>query len=133
VSEPSTIKPEVAGLRVIVCGDRDWEDQGAVDLFLDALEALYHSLVLIEGCAPGADHCAEVWAQQRELSPHEHFPANWSEQGKAAGPIRNRQMLREGKPDLVLAFHDDIVNSKGTKDMVSIAKDAVVVTYVISH
>lgn len=37
-------------------------------------------------------------------------------------PIRNKQMLDEGKPDLVLAFHTDIENSKGTKNMIYQAK-----------
>lgn len=33
-------------------------------------------------------------------------------------------MLDEGKPDYVLAFHNDIFNSKGTKDMLNRAKKA---------
>jgi hypothetical protein len=43
------------------------------------------------------------------------MPADWANHGKAAGPIRNRKML-DLKPDLVLAFHADLTNSKGTKD-----------------
>jgi len=31
-------------------------------------------------------------------------------------------MLDEGQPDLVVYFHDDIENSKGTKDMITRAK-----------
>ena len=50
------------------------------------------------------------------------FPADWKKYGRAAGPIRNKQMLNEGKPDLVLAFHTNIENSKGTKSMIQIAK-----------
>jgi hypothetical protein len=49
------------------------------------------------------------------------FPADWDLHGKAAGPIRNRQMLL-AKPEIVIAFHDDLDSSKGTKDMVKIAK-----------
>ena len=39
--------------------------------------------------------------------------------GRGAGPRRNRQMLDEN-PDisLVLAFHEDLGRSKGTRDMV---------------
>jgi hypothetical protein len=50
-------------------------------------------------------------------------PAKWEEHGKAAGPIRNRQMLTH-KPAMVIAFHNDIQKSKGTKDMITAAKDA---------
>lgn len=38
--------------------------------------------------------------------------------GLAGGPIRNTQMLNEGKPDEVRVFHDDIWNSKGSRNMV---------------
>lgn len=47
----------------------------------------------------------------------EDFPADWERNGRAAGPIRNRQML-DGKPDLVIAFP----GGKGTADMVAEAK-----------
>ena len=33
-------------------------------------------------------------------------------------------MLDEGKPDLVIAFHNDLPKSKGTKDMVKRAQKA---------
>ena len=35
--------------------------------------------------------------------------------GKAAGPIRNQQMLDEGKPDVVIAFP----GASGTADMIN--------------
>jgi len=47
------------------------------------------------------------------------FPARWDLYGRAAGPLRNSQMLKEGKPNLVIAFHDNLDSSKGTKDMVN--------------
>ena len=53
------------------------------------------------------------------------FPADWNKYDNAAGPIRNRQMLTEGKPTMVLAFHYKLlVESKGTKDMVKMALGA---------
>lgn len=47
----------------------------------------------------------------------------------AAGGIRNKQMLNEGKPDLVIAFPTE--NSKGTWDMVRRAKRAGIETVVV--
>jgi len=41
--------------------------------------------------------------------------------GKAAGPIRNREMFKK-RPDLVVGFHENIFQSKGTKDMISVAR-----------
>jgi hypothetical protein len=48
------------------------------------------------------------------------FPADWEKYGKAAGPIRNQQILVEGKPDLVVAFQ----GGRGTANMVSRAQQA---------
>jgi hypothetical protein len=45
--------------------------------------------------------------------------AKWEKYGLAAGPIRNQEMLDTYKPDLVVAFHNDIEHSKGTKDMIT--------------
>jgi hypothetical protein len=52
--------------------------------------------------------------------PFRIFPANWKKHGRAAGPMRNQQMLDEGKPDLVIAFP----GGSGTADMVRRAKAA---------
>lgn len=122
-------------VRVLVSGDRHWTDKWIVERILDGIRDCYAPrFTLIEGCARGADHAAEVWAGKRELSKsHEHYPARWDDHGRATGPIRNRQMLTEGKPTIVIAFHDDLENSKGTKDMVNAAKKAAVPVYVVSH
>jgi hypothetical protein len=48
------------------------------------------------------------------------YPADWQKHGKAAGPIRNRQMLEDGKPDLVIAFS----GGRGTANMISQARAA---------
>ena len=61
------------------------------------------------------------------------FPAQWDTYGRGAGFARNVQMLREGKPDYVLAFHDRIETSKGTGHMVDIARRAGIEVEVWSH
>ncbi|HOV28426.1 hypothetical protein [Pseudobacteroides cellulosolvens] len=38
----------------------------------------------------------------------------------SAKTIRNAQMLKMEKPDLILVFHEDLVKSKGTRDMILI-------------
>ena len=59
------------------------------------------------------------------------FPAKW-EMGRRAGPIRNQQMIDECRPDLVIAFHENIIESKGTKDMVNRSMKAGIPTYLVS-
>lgn len=73
--------------------------------------------LVIEGEAPGADTLAREAAEYFGI-PVLAFPANWQKYGRAAGPIRNTEMLNEGKPDMVVAFHNDYLHSKGTKNMV---------------
>ncbi len=88
--------------------------------------------VLIHGDAYGADKISGKIVESYPPDPDTDeaevqvlkFPANWTKLGRAAGPVRNRQMLREGKPDFVLAFHKNLNESRGTKDMVAVARKA---------
>jgi hypothetical protein len=84
---------------------------------------------IIEGGAKGVDRNAKAYAMQKGI-PFEEYPANWDKYGKAAGPIRNKQMLDEGQPDLVIAFLAP--NSKGTKNMIEQATKAGVPVKVIN-
>lgn len=114
-------------MRVLVCGDRNWTDQNAIT---DRLAKLPQETTIIEGCARGADSFAESAAEFLAFDV-EHYPALWKVYGKAAGPIRNQRMLDQGRPELVIAFHHDLANSKGTKHMVEIARKAGVPVEVI--
>ncbi len=105
-------------MRVLCCGDRNWT---SYEIIRRELEKLDDYTTVINGCAKGADSISAYIARQLNY-PVIDFPANWNKYGRAAGPIRNKQMLDEGKPDLVLAFHTDIKNSKGTKNMIEQAK-----------
>jgi hypothetical protein len=62
------------------------------------------------------------------------YPADWDRDGRAAGPIRNRLMLgRHPEIDLVVAFHDYIASSKGTRDMVRIAAGSGKLVELVTH
>ena len=115
-------------MRLLVCGDRDWTDFGAIKGRI----ALIGPGLIIEGGARGADRLAGMAAEALGVPVH-IFVADWHRHGKAAGVLRNQEMLDKGKPDLVLAFHDNIEASKGTKDMVSRAKKAGLPVEVWSH
>lgn len=103
--------------KILVCGDRNYNDPDYLFEVLDDFDDLYGVEVVIEGEARGADTFGRKWGEQRGkiVLP---YPADWETHGKAAGPIRNTQMLKEGLPDYVLAFHKDIFSSKGTANMV---------------
>ena len=107
-------------MRILVCGDRNWTNY---DIIRKELYKYPEGTVVIEGACRGADSIGGYIARQLGFGVAE-YPAKWYEYGKRAGMIRNRQMLEEGKPDIVLAFHNNIKRSKGTKNMVEIAMAA---------
>jgi hypothetical protein len=105
-------------MRVLVCGGRDFDSWAVLCGTLDKI--LFEQgkdVTIIQGGAKGADFLAKVWAKFRNLSCEE-YPADWKTWGKAAGSIRNQEMLEVGKPDLVVAFS----GGNGTRDMINRAK-----------
>ena len=112
-------------VRLLICGDRNWFEGAAIrDLLLQ-----YKPEVVIEDKAKGADTLARIHAEMLNI-PVLKFPADWQKYGRAAGPIRNSQMLKEGNPDVVVGFHNRIDDSKGTRDMLTRAKKAGKATFI---
>lgn len=103
-------------MRALVFGDRKWFHQGVLFEVLDDIHAATPITVVIEGEAQGADKMGKWWARSRGIEV-DAYPADWNRFGKAAGPIRNQDMLKNGRPHMGIGFHDDIQSSKGTKDM----------------
>lgn len=126
---------------VLICGDRDWTDRARIRGVLWRLRATFPEAVIRHGAngydeagAPsftsgkptvrGADMIAHEEARALGLAVDPR-PADWKAHGKAAGPIRNAAMLAaEPRPFLVIAFHDNLFASKGTRDMVLKAESA---------
>ena len=101
-----------------MCGSREFIDK---QMIAQAMweEWLVGKFELIHGDAKGADRLAKAIAEENNIFVHT-LPAEWDKYGRAAGPIRNIQML-EMKPVLVLAFYNKI-ESKGTSHTVTEAR-----------
>ena len=109
-------------MRVLVCGGRDFDDWDTLDGVLSY--DLQPDDTLIHGDARGADRLAALWFRSVARDPDrqiEQYPAEWGKYGNAAGHIRNKRMLEEGKPDKVVAFN---TGGPGTANMVKLAKEA---------
>lgn len=105
--------------RVIICGSRYWEPH---DLIQHELEQFDRERdVIIHGCANGVDITADVLARDMGFKHIKKYPAKWDIYGRAAGPIRNKKMFDENHPHLVLAFHQKLWASRGTKHMANYA------------
>lgn len=122
-------------VRLLVTGDRHWSDRAFIANALQSVWLEYRhdqELVLIHGGANGADSIAS------EIASIMGFaiicePAAWSLYGKRAGPIRNQLMLDLHRPNHCLAFHDDILHSRGTADMIWRAESYGLIVELLSH
>lgn len=132
---------EIDTLRVLVCGGRHFgrvpvhirkwspefearakqarEERALLDRTLDEFARANPVALLIEGGEQGADRLARFWAERNGIRI-KTCEAEWDALGKAAGPIRNKRMLDEGRPDMVIAFP----GGKGTLNMISQAARA---------
>lgn len=106
-------------MKVLVCGGRNFNDALTLGSWLGGIHKDHCISLLIHGGANGADRMAGEFAKWKGIAVKE-YPADWQKHGKAAGPIRNRQMLEDGKPDLVIAFS----GGRGTANMISQARAA---------
>jgi len=117
-------------MKILVTGDRHWAHRGVIRRVLMTHNS-YPPPTLIHGACEGADTIAGDIAKSMgwKVVP---YPAHWRILGGAAGPSRNQTMVDQ-KPDLVIAFHDDIDGrSRGTKDCVMKAKVAGIPVVVVT-
>jgi len=102
---------------IVVSGARDWTDRKIVESVLNRFDA--KTSVLIHGDCRGLDKMAGDIAEKLGFEVRK-FPAQWDIYGKAAGPIRNIEMLKQN-PDIIIVFHENLDKSRGTKSFVNSA------------
>lgn len=112
-----TSRAAAPGLRIIVAGSRTFHDYPVVQSTLDFIFKYDKPSAILTGGAAGADKLGEIWAEKNSI-PIEHHIAKWGEHGKAAGPIRNREMA--SKANGLVAFWNG--ESRGTKNMIEEAE-----------
>ena len=104
--------------RVIIAGSRLIEDPEVVERAINESELEPQIHEVVSGGAPGIDTLGERWAK-RNLIPVKRFPADWNKFGKAAGPMRNRQMAQYAH--YLIAIPNPL-GSKGTDNMIEEAR-----------
>lgn len=108
---------------VVVTGGRDLYPTtltatafGGLAGALKALKQTQEGLVLRHGACRGADESAAQIARILGVET-DAYPADWDTHGKAAGPIRNREMLQGA--DLLLA----LPGGRGTENCKKTARE----------
>lgn len=115
-----------AGARVGVVGSRSFPSAAPVLQFVSSLPA---GCVVVSGGASGADSFAAAAAAACGLEL-EVFSAAWSRFGRAAGPVRNRALVRSGLACLVVFVLDPSSLSPGSASAVKEARKAGVPVFV---
>lgn len=106
--------------RIVVAGSREYNNYNAAKEYIDnCIKDLKNcTFIFVSGGCRGADSLGERYAKEVGYSV-EVYKANWEKYGRAAGPIRNKQMAEIC--DVAICFWDG--KSKGTKSMIEMAWD----------
>lgn len=108
-----------SGICVGVVGSRNFSDYDLLNKELSKIHKSSEIRQIISGGAKGADTLAEIWARDNRV-PTKIFYPDWKKLGKAAGIIRNKDIV--GNSDFIIAFWDG--ESRGTKSSIDIAKSS---------
>ena len=96
----------------VVGGSRYQENQNFVFRAMDTLRKELGLTSVAQGGARGTDKLVKKWAESRGV-PCRTYEADWDRYDKAAGPIRNSEMLEAEQPDHVIGFP----GGRGTEDL----------------
>ena len=119
-SEGNPSVDDAFDLSVAVVGSRGFGDYAYLKKSLDAEVSRLgvRSVRIVSGGARGADSLAEQYAREKGFLL-KVFPADWDRYGKAAGYIRNKDIIRNC--DLCVAFWDG--QSRGTANDFAICRE----------
>lgn len=104
-------------MNVICTGGRDYYNESLV---MDVLDALNPDEIFV-GDAPGLDYIVTKYAEEKGINLHV-FYADWDGYGKAAGPIRNREMLESATNRIDYNVLVAFPGGKGTENCIKQAK-----------
>jgi hypothetical protein len=117
--------------RVLATGGRDRTDRDNIWATFDAILLAHPRLIVVHGAAypkpvngvrpnKSADWLIHLWCQANPTVIEEDHPADWTAHGRAAGPIRNTEMVTLDADECV-AFPGD---GPGTRDCMRKAAEA---------
>jgi hypothetical protein len=111
--------PQGFKMKLIISGGRNYRLTREDRLKLSSIQGVDE---VVTGFCTGADEDGETWAKWNNI-PVKVFAADWRKNGKAAGPIRNREMAEYA--DAVALFP----GGKGTESMFVEAKRANIIIF----
>ncbi len=115
--------------KILVTGSRNWEDTTENRMmFNDAMAAIISDppiskdrvRIVVGDCPTGLDKIARDWCVQWGF-PYDMHIARWDLYDKAAGPIRNQEMV-DTRPDVCVGFPKPGEDNRGTYNCMIRAK-----------
>lgn len=103
--------------RIVIGGYRNFDNYEIFKNFVDLCIGDKSEITILSGHCKGVDLMGERYAKEKGFAL-EIYPADWKKYGRAAGPIRNRQMVENA--DSVIAFVSE--TASGTKKLIENAK-----------
>ncbi|MBR6808245.1 MAG: DUF2493 domain-containing protein [Clostridia bacterium] len=105
-------------MNIVICGSRNFNNY---EYFSKSLDEIFASFIndeisIITGHCKGVDMMAERYAAEHNINLI-LCPASWEIYGRAAGPVRNKEMAE--MCNMVIAFWDG--SSRGTFSMINLA------------
>jgi hypothetical protein len=105
-------------MKLAVVGSRNIVDEKLIfDSINSIISEVDDEIIIISGGARGVDSIAAKWAKNNNIKLIE-IKADWNRLGKAAGMIRNKDIIKNC--DIVLAIWDGV--SKGTAHSIQLGK-----------
>lgn len=121
-------------VRIIIAGTRSFDNYALLRKTMCSLfgQVPPSQMEIVSGhCPTGADSLGELFARRNNIRLT-LFPADWAKYGKAAGPIRNRQMAEYAASDgYCVIFWDG--KSRGSRNMAAEAKNAGLKTKIVMY
>lgn len=114
-------------MKLAVIGSRGFQYYDVLKATIDELREIYPITTIVSGGAKGADHLAEIYAQENNLKLDIYKP-DWSK-GRGAGYIRNVDIWNNS--DLGVAFWDG--ESKGTAHSFKISEKQKKKLYIFNY
>lgn len=104
-------------MRLLISGYRDYNDEKNIEEQIIKVlnyDSNYKNHTIIHGGCSGVDIISGKIGFKLGLNV-EKYPANWKLYGISAGPKRNLEMIKKGRPDFAILFIHK--KSKGTVNM----------------
>jgi YspA, cpYpsA-related SLOG family len=119
-------------MRILIVGDRHWNCADLAEQIVSRLLARYGpNLTIVHGGEPGVDQAVAMACRELGVAVEPRL-APWHQTGLPTIATKNRELIKAA-PDLCVAVHQTIGDSKRTRDCVLQAVQAGITTYLIEN